>query len=123
MPRKPHHALAPEEQSALLKLRALCNKLERCEETVTFGHPTFKTRGKTFAVIDRYQEASCLWLRVHPTRRRELLAAEGWFKSPYDKRETALCCKLDAIDWRRIGPLLRESHALAAARTTRPPAG
>ena len=66
------------------------------------------------AVLDRYGGYECLWLRVGPMERAGLLASPGWFESPYDPRRTALCCRLESIDWRRMRALVRRSHSLAA---------
>ena len=101
---------------ALERLRRIAGTLPSTEETVTFGHPTFKVGGKTFAVLDRYGGHECLWLRVGPMERAGLLASPGWFESPYDPRRTALCRRLESIDWRRMRALVRRSHALAAPR-------
>jgi predicted DNA-binding protein (MmcQ/YjbR family) len=107
-------ALSPRESRALEHLRRIAARLPGSAETVTFGHPTFRVGGKTYAVLDRYDGHECLWLRVDPMARARLRAAPGWFESPYDPRRTALCCRLEAIDWRRARALVRMSHALAA---------
>jgi hypothetical protein len=104
---------SPEAQAALQSLRTICRSLdEEVEETTSFGNPAFKCGRRVFAVLDRYDGADCLWLHVHFARREVLLGSPGWFPSPYDPMETALCCRLDAIDWRKIRPLVRESLEL-----------
>jgi predicted DNA-binding protein (MmcQ/YjbR family) len=110
---RPHRALSPQENLALERLRGIAGSLPGSVESVTFTHPTFKVAGRTFAVLDRYHGRECLWLRVDPMERAGLLAASGWFESPYDPRRTALCCDLESIDWRRMRALVRRSHALA----------
>jgi len=110
------NAPSVETQSALSILRPICMALPGCVETLTFGNPTFKAKGKSFAVLDEYKGVSCLWLRVDPGRRQRLLDLPGWFPSPYDPREKALCCGLNDIDWRLAEGLVRESHRLAVSR-------
>jgi hypothetical protein len=108
--------LSPQEVVALERLRRIASRLPGSVECVTFGHPTFKTGDKTFAVLDRYEGHSCLWLRVDPVERGGLLGSRGWFESPRDPGRSALCCRLESIDWRRIGARVRLSHALARSR-------
>ena len=45
--------------------------------------------------------------------RDEQLQQPGWFASPYDPRQRALCCPLDALDWSAVGPLVASAHRLA----------
>jgi hypothetical protein len=105
--------LTAPEQRALDRLRATAAKLADVEETTTFGNPTFKVRGRSIAVLDRYNGKCCLWLRIGIADRASWLEAPGWFASPYDPRNVALCCELDQFDWRRLGPLLAASYWLA----------
>ena len=111
--------LAMVELHALERLRRLASRLDGSVESSAFGHPTFKAGGRAFAVLDAYGGIPCLWLRIGELDRERLLATEGWSLSPYDPRRNALVCRLDAIDWRRIQPLVRASHRLAAPAPTR----
>jgi predicted DNA-binding protein (MmcQ/YjbR family) len=108
--------LSPSATKAVVRLRAASESLAGVVETVTFGNPTFKVKQKTIAVVDRYDERECLWLRVSPNERELLLDQCGWFPSPYDPKRAALCCTLDAFDWRRLKPLLRQSYDLALSQ-------
>jgi len=98
---------------ALTRLRAAVWSLEGAEESLSFGNPTFRVNRKAFAIIDRYHDRDCLWLRIETAERATLLQRRGWFASPYDPRQNALCCELDQLDWRSLGPLLRASYRLA----------
>lgn len=99
--------------AAVVRLREASALLPHVVETLTFGNPTFKVHQKAFAVLDRYSERDCLWLRVDPHDRENLLMQSGWFPSPYDPKCVALCCALEQFDWRRLKPLLRRSYDLA----------
>jgi len=112
-------ALDADERVALERLRRIVRSLDGSVETLSFGHPAFKVAGNTYAVLDRYGGGKCLWLRVDPMDRADRLAEPGWFASPYDPRRTALCCRLEAIDWRRMGARVRSSYALAALKVAR----
>ena len=113
-PHRAPRALSREARRALERLRRLCAAWNGLEENLSFGHPTFRVGGAPFAVLDRYDDSDCLWLKVPPDARAALLASPGWFAAPYDPRRTALCVRLDAIDWRRIRAHVRVSYALAA---------
>jgi predicted DNA-binding protein (MmcQ/YjbR family) len=98
---------------ALTRLRAAVSSLESAEESLSFGNPTFRVDRRAFAVIDRYHDRDYLWLRIDTAARAKLLQRAGWIASPYDPRQKALCCELDQLDWRSLGPLLRASYRLA----------
>ena len=98
---------------ALPRVRTLCVNYPDCAETLTYGNPTFKRAGKAFVVLDRYKGLSCLWLLVDPVLRDDQLTVDGWFASPYDPRQAALCCRLDKLEWAVLGPLIDASYALA----------
>jgi hypothetical protein len=99
---------------ALAIVRQLCKGLDDCKETLSYGNPAFKRGGKNFVVLDQYKGRSCLWLLIDPLERGDRLAVDGWFASPYDPRETALCCGLDKLDWSSIGPLINTSYQLSS---------
>ncbi|HTN51876.1 MAG TPA: MmcQ/YjbR family DNA-binding protein [Anaeromyxobacter sp.] len=120
MAARPPRLLDPDAQDALVRLRRLLAGCADVEETVTFSNPTFKAGGKAFAVLDHYRGAGCLWLRVELAERDRLLSQEGWFESPYDPRRSALCVRLDSVDWRRLPPLLEASRLTALGARPRP---
>ena len=99
--------------AAVERLRAAAAALAGVVETVTFGNPTFKVSQRTIAVVDRYDDRECLWLRVPPNVRELLLKQPGWFPSPDDPKRAALCCSLEHFDWRSLKRRLRQSYDLA----------
>jgi predicted DNA-binding protein (MmcQ/YjbR family) len=106
-------SLDSNERTALSRLRRVTDRLPQSREALSFGHPAFEVLSKAYAVLDRYEGAGCLWLRVDPMEREALLVRPGWFPSPHDPGRAALCCRIDALDWRRAGRLIRMSYALA----------
>jgi predicted DNA-binding protein (MmcQ/YjbR family) len=100
-------------QAALDSLRGVCASLPDATEGLTFGNPTFKIAGKTFAVLDSYKGIDCLWIRIDPGRREELLAEPGWFMAPYDRREEALCWDLRSVDWTVAASLIGDGYRMA----------
>ena len=107
------------ERRAVERLTRISARLPDSGATRSFGHPAFKVGGKSYAVIDRYGGKPCLWLRIDPMERKARLAEPGWFPSPYDPRRLALCCRLDSLDWRRLGRRVRDSYALVALKMPR----
>jgi predicted DNA-binding protein (MmcQ/YjbR family) len=103
-------APGPEYEAALARLRALSADWPGVTETTSWGNPTFKAAGKSFAVLDRYKGDYCIWLRCDPARREDLLAREGYFPAPYDKNRTAVCRLLDGLDWDEFRHLVRDSY-------------
>ena len=100
----------PEYEAALARLRAECAGWPAVTETTSWGNPTFKANGKSFAVLDRYKGEYCIWLRCDPARREALLGEEGFFSAPYDKNKTAICRLLDGLEWEEFEPLIRLSY-------------
>ena len=43
------------ESQILERLRKICLALADVDETITFGHPTFRVKGKMFAVLEEYK--------------------------------------------------------------------
>jgi hypothetical protein len=117
---KPPRSLSTAAQAALARLRLISAGLDQVEETLSFGNPAFKHRGKAFVVLDLYDGQDCLWLRISLAERDDLLKQSGWFKAPYDPKGQALCCRLDQADWRVLEPLIASSHhSVKPARKTR----
>ncbi len=106
-------------EAALPHLRRLCAGLENVVEGLSYGNPTFRRGTKPFAILDRYKGTSCLWLLIDPVLREDQLRIEGWFASPYDPRQLALCCRLDAVEWEAASGLVRASYGLAMPRASK----
>jgi hypothetical protein len=100
----------PEFRDALAALRAITAEWPGVSETLSWGNPTFKANGKSFAVLDRYEGGYCVWLRCATERRQQLLGQDGYFAAPYDRRQSAICRRLDQLDWNDFETVLRESY-------------
>ena len=111
MPRKKRPDPRPD---VLARLREICLGLPSVTEASSYGNPAFKAFGKTFVVLDHYRGSDCVWVLCDPERRAETLSAAGFFPSPYDPRQKAVCGEPDVIDWAVMSDLIRESHLLAA---------
>jgi hypothetical protein len=85
-------------------------------EMLSYGNPAFKANGRAFAVLDRYKGVDCIWIRCESKLRAKLLKDEVYFTSPYDKAKQAVCRRLDGLNWKEFGPLVRASYEIALAR-------
>jgi hypothetical protein len=105
--------LSDDVSEALYKLRLICRDLAPCEEASSYGNPAFMRGKKPFVILDRYRGQACLWLLIDPAVRDQQLLEAGWFPSPYDPRQLALCCALGSLDWTAAASLVVRAHDLA----------
>ena len=100
----------PRHQAALERLRQECADWPGVTETTSWGNPTFKANGRTFAVLDHYRGDWCIHVHSKGDRRAALLAQDGWFAAPYDRKQQSLCRSVDGLDWDAFREVLRESY-------------
>jgi len=106
--------LDKEANVALTQLRKICLSLPNVAESLTFGNPTFKVGRKVFAVLDRYKGEYCTWLLCDPaSRKRLLLKDNAFYPAPYDKKQAAICRKLNGTNWSKFKPMILASYELA----------
>ena len=107
-------AMDKRRNNILARLRRLCLKMEGVSAAASFGNPAFRAgkKQRPFVVLDHYKGADCLWLKVDPFRRDELLADPRFFASPYDPRAEALCRTLSRLNWRQLESLVRDSYRI-----------
>ena len=93
-------------------------------ETVTFGHPTFQVKGKTFAVIEEYKGELSICVKVGKNVQGVFLADPRLYLTPYSGQHGWISLKVYAapLDWYEIDQLLAGSHALVNTKTARSPA-
>jgi predicted DNA-binding protein (MmcQ/YjbR family) len=111
------------EERVLERLRHVCRGLEGAEEGESFGHPSFKVKGKIFAVLEEYKGSLCLVAKVGNETIDLFLEDPRFFRAPYTGRHGWISLKLDQRqDWDEIEELVRGSWAqISGART--PPRG
>jgi predicted DNA-binding protein (MmcQ/YjbR family) len=99
------------------KLREICLRLPEVRETVKWGHPTFETGKKMFAVLDHYQGRPCIAFRADPHQVDALLADARFFEAPYAARYGWLCLYADGrLNWKQVEKLVRASYGLVAIK-------
>lgn len=95
-------------------VRSVCDKLDGAVEAPSFGNPAFRVgvKRRPFVVLDIYRGESCLWVRVDPGRRSDLLADPAYFPAPYDRTGVALCRRLPGLRRREFKSLILYSYVV-----------
>ena len=104
----------PSYDNILRRVRKSCLALPDTTETVTFDHPTFQVKGKTFAVLEEYKGELSICIKVGKTLQGVFLADPRFYLTPYVGKHGWVSRKVYAapLDWREIDELLRGSHEL-----------
>jgi predicted DNA-binding protein (MmcQ/YjbR family) len=105
------------EAQVLERMRAVCVSLTDAVETVTFGHPTFKVKGKAFAVLETYKGDLSICVKVGKTLQGAFLADARFYRTPYIGRHGWVSLKVHAapLNWREIKSLISQSYESTAA--------
>ena len=105
----------------LRKLRKACASLSDTTETITFGHPTFQVKGKTYAVLEEYKGELSLCVKVEKPVQGVFLEDPRFYRTPYTGKHGWVSLKVHAapLDWKEIGELLAGSHELVANRAVK----
>ena len=113
----------------LARARAICLALPETTEQETWGHPTFRVRGKIFAGIgvddDFDPEAGTGAGRVNMTMKaapgtQEILLATGepFFRPRYVGSKGWIGVLItDSTDWDEVAELVRDSYVAIAPKT------
>lgn len=105
--------------SALGRLRELCLAFPGAVEAGGVGDPSFKVRGKIFAMQHRHEGRPSLWCKAEPGVQELLVAAEPrrFFRPPYVGQHGWIGAWLDvALDWDELGDLIEESYRRTAPK-------
>lgn len=124
------------EQAALVRLRPLALALPEVVETTSFGHPTFRVRGKSLAVLETYRGVLSLAFKAGHDAQPAFLSDARFYLTPYVGKHGWVSLKLEGrFDarlvrgllehaWRQAAPpaLLSPTSAPRAARSESSPA-
>lgn len=101
------------------QLRKICSRLPEAAESVSVHHPSFKVRGKTFAMFADGGERPAVWIKAAHGVQQELVAGEPerFFVPPYLGPRGWVGVHVDrAVDWTEIAELLSDGYRLAAPK-------
>lgn len=103
-------------RSPLVRLRAICLALPEAEERETWDLPTFRVRGKIFAMAPGGTE---VWCKAPPGSQAVLVGADPdrFFAPPYVGPKGWIGIRLTRRpDWAEVDVLVRRSFRLVAPR-------
>ena len=108
----------PTEHQILQRLRKICLALEGAEETVTFGHPTFRVNGKTFCVLEEYKGELGICVKVEQELQGLFLDDERFFRTPYIGKHGWVTLRVYAarLNWSEVKELVKGSYLLVQPR-------
>lgn len=105
----------------LIRLRKLCLALPEAFEHETWDHPTFRVRGRIFAMAVGLGrgERPAVWIKAPPGAQAILVGADPdrFFVPPYVGPKGWVGVHLDRRpDWGEVSLLVRRSYSLVAPR-------
>ena len=103
----------------MARLRALCLALPEAEERETWGLPTFRVRGRIFAMAPGMGQDQAVWCKAPPGAQQVLLGADPgrFFAPPYLGPKGWVGMRLHpAPDWAEVAGLVRRSYRLVAPK-------
>lgn len=114
-------------RSQLARLRTLCRSLADMTEVEAWGEPTFRVKGKMFAMFaspDTHHGdgRTAVWIMAEADERDLLVRAAPaqYFVPPYQGKSGWIGVYLDEqTDWEELDGLLREGHRLRGLRKRR----
>jgi predicted DNA-binding protein (MmcQ/YjbR family) len=101
------------------RLRAICLALPEAVEKEAWGDPTFRVRGKIFAMEKRGDGRVSLWCKAPPGSQMVLVGAdpERFFVPPYVGHKGWVGVRLDSKpDWEEVAALVKRSYRLIAPK-------
>jgi len=110
-----------EDDAALEKLRAICLALPEASEEGGVGAPTFKVRGKIFAMRHPRDGRMSVWLKAPPGAQGALIhtSPQVFFVPPYVGHHGWVGAWLDLdldLDWEHLAELIEESYRMTAPK-------
>ncbi len=105
--------------SPIARLRRICLALPEAREIETWEIPTFRVRGRIFALVGTRGDAPSVWLKA-PRGSQELLVEVDpgrFFRPPYLGHKGWVGVVLSGpVDWDELAALVRRSFSLVAPR-------
>ena len=100
-------------------LRDACLRFPGAVESGGVGNPSFKVRGKIFAMQHGHEERPSLWVKAPEGVQELLVGAEPgrFFRPPYVGQHGWVGAWLDVeLDWDELGDLIEESYRMTAPK-------
>lgn len=106
------------DSSVLEKLKTVCLSLPETTETITFGHPTFQVKMKTFCVLETYNGELSICVKVGKDMQPVFLKDSRFYRTPYVGQHGWVSLRVRAakLDWKEIRELVEGSYRLIAPK-------
>jgi hypothetical protein len=101
------------------RLREECLRFPEAAEAGGVGDPSFKIRGKIFAMQHGHDGRPSLWVKAPEGVQELLVGAEPgrFFRPPYVSHHGWVGAWLDLdLDWDELGDLIEESYRMTAPK-------
>ena len=101
------------------RLRDICLALPDAAEQQTWGDPTYRVRGKIFAMEKRGDGRPSLWCKAPPGAQAVLVGADParFFVPPYVGHRGWIGLRLDdGVDWDEVADLVADSYRMTAPK-------
>jgi len=110
-----------DDDAALDKLRAICLALPEASEEGGVGNPSFKVRGKIFAMRHPQDGRMSVWLKAPPGAQGALVhtSPRVFFVPPYVGHHGWIGAWLDIapdLDWEQLAELIEDSYRMTAPK-------
>ena len=105
--------------AALDRLRAICLRFPEAQEAGGVGDPTFKVRGRIFAMRHGHEGRPSMWCKAPPGVQAALVdtAPARFFVPPYVGHHGWIGVCLDvAPDWDEVAGLVADSYRMTAPK-------
>lgn len=102
-----------------VRLREICLALPEAEERETWEIPTYRIRGKIFALQSAIDERDAVWCKAQEGSQELLVQADPdrFFVPPYLGHKGWVGMWLDRrADWKEVAELVRRSYRLVAPK-------
>lgn len=103
----------------IARLRRICLALPEAVEIETWETPTFRVRGKIFALVWLEEDAPAVWLKAPPGVAEMLrdVAPARFFRPPYLDGRGWVGVRLgEGVAWDEVAALIRRSFSLVAPK-------
>lgn len=103
----------------LEQLRAICLPMPEAVEDGGVGDPTFKVRGKIFAMRHSMNDRPSLWCKAPPGLQEGLVSVnpDRFFVPPYVGHHGWVGLWLDVdVDWEHVAELVEMSYRMTAPK-------
>jgi predicted DNA-binding protein (MmcQ/YjbR family) len=99
-------------------MRRICLSLPEATETMTWGEPHFRVRGKIFAGIGDHAGIENIGFKLEREHADAVIQDPRFYRAPYVGAHGWVSMRVEGIsDWDEVRALLLESYRLIAPKT------